>query len=1052
MANVFDIAEGRQSVFDIAEQGNIPAAVVAQPDLARDIEPLPETDVTTFGPRAAGALLGSALAFVPSGWAGYAKLLTSGPEEAVKTIEEIQSFFPSKLLPEPHQQEAFEKTPPLWALGKIQEYKERIGDATMKATGSPFAGATAATIFEAGVFLGLPWLLKRVNTAIKTKKANNIFLLEKDAKVKQALADYEASKVGQPLLEPDVTPIKSARVPAVEERLGKRPVYEGKSDPARVIPKPPPESVFDVAETVELPEPKIVDIAERMALGLRGSRKKPSQGEMRVLRDAGFATEHLDHTFTLNEKGRALILPQKKKLGEIARKKGTTLSMLGTQGIVEGVAKDIPKLLDLSKKTVQAVQDFGAVEPRFIRHNAPETGFHAKNYFSKWAAWEERSIDKVAEVARIANFDKNLTGLDAVLTIGSKEALARAPEGVRAVGKEVLGFTENIKQEYAKRGIKLDFKGRIVANIKELIKNAEDSEVPQLEKALKAAEDMNFLHIPTALWIESELKGPTSGKVLKLLATQKRKSLNVKTLIDRGLVDPKDVNVFDIMASYGRRAGRDFALLDLKDAAKAEGLFSKEATGKNIAKIPAFESPIFADGYMHPVLADYIRGELLGKGLNLGKLGKVFAFAKLSAFINPIILPFYDTMQHGMLSLTNKWSRASLKSNLPFFHLTRGARQFIKRTPEYYEALDNGLASKPFNNPFGTYEKLIKWAQKNKQQKALSALNNVFDRRVVLNIYRASFETAWNLDQMIRMGSYDLLRKKGFSVRDSAQFAARAHSDYASVPASARRLLNAPFFTPTFKITMGKFYGTMMVDAVRFGAKLGGVLGKVDPKTKIFAGALAGTVIANLAYDQLMIQGFGMKRDEFGRRYTKEVDTDQGTKEITVTMSSPINMWQKYVFRAISSRSPEVAKPWVRFFEQNKWEIQPIFRVGYEIAVNNNGKGDKIYSEFDTTGATVIKSLRYATKSIVRLFGLIDRDPSDKEGIERFQKEYGKLTEILLRPITFTYLRSPEGKRIGFKLKAVQNRFNKQLRRGEIKPEHIQEYQRQMEKLLKQVE
>lgn len=1584
-----------------------------QPDLARDIEPLPEADVTSFGPRAAGALVGGAATFAASGMAGYAKLLTSGPEEAVKTIEEIQGFFPKHLLPEKHEMEAFEKTPPMWLLGKIHEYKERIGDKTMEVTGSPSAGALAATMFEAAVFLGLPWLMKGVNAAIKTKRANSLFFLEKDARVKKALADYEASKKGMPLIEPDKTParseipgkpetelhpadvpirtdiepkvlrpdqeallkgrtmtkepfaepspllkpdetpVKSARVPTVEERLGKRPVYEGKSDPVRVIPeKPKPKAkesakvvgeikpqepqqkqtssqagktfTYDIEDTilsieegmfseprmtqavgiesaiadiegilwdyeqtnpsagelkaakelvntakkvvkrklgigvVEKPAPKakskavvkakepapkakpkepvapegekwgaftlgesegkwayrtgdmqigrsydtreqaiagkkvatippskrpeaqskkvipardtelttVDEISERMksidsqveklervqnpkdfdahhqkivklhnrkdALNARKwklskaetkptpaevlgkseiaqrakeqykgwkgkSDVKTAQGKLdkasiavtksekvvdkldliptskktdinlrrmeveriakkkhdkaidaqekarRDLRKAKLAEEEaklpdyeepkpvkpkvkvetkgkkkevkvdipkaeadalspkeqkaylmaeidtaIEHQAQelvkgegITHEGAMMILnakkgegfrkplgkeytfkvpgdgefkiwgenlvefkkraksifpaslksgkfkpstagqvqygteikkyhkligkklkdlkpsdlfdifreaetkfvkregmdvryiqdsshftnwllnekvsnPVKKKILELHEikkplKKGTTLSMLGTQGVYEGVAKEVPKLHDLGKKTVQAVQDFGSVEPRFIRHNAPETGFHAKNYFSKWAAWEERTLDKISEVAEVANYDKSATGLDAVLAIGSEKALKAAPEGVKAVGKEVLGFTENIKKEYAKRGVKLDFKGRIISEIKELIKNAEDAEIPELEKALKTAEDMQFLHIPTAMWMESKIGSPTGGKVLKLLATQKRKSLNIKTLIDKGLIDPKDVNVFDIMASYGRRAGRDFALLDLKDAAKKEGLFTKEQTLKNIVKIPGYESPIFADGHMHPILADYIRGELLGKGLNLGKIGKVFSLAKLSAFINPAILPFYDTMQHSMIALTNKWSRKAPKSNIPGYHLAKGAKQFIERSPEYYEALDNGLASKPHNNPFGTYKNLAEWAKKSKQEKAFSVLNNIFDKKVVLNIYRASFETAWQLDQMIRMGSFDLLRKKGFSVREAAQMAAKAHSDYASVPASTRRMLNIPFFTPTFKLTMGKFYGTMMKDAAKYGKNLGGVLGKVDPKTKVFAGALAGTVMANLAYDQLMTQGFKMKRDEFGRRYTKDVETEQGTKELTITMSSPINMWQKYVFRAIASRSPEVAKPWVRFFEQNKWEIQPIFRVAYEIGTNNNGKGDKIYSEFDTPPVATIKSLRYATKSIVRLFGLVDRDPSDKEGIETFKKEYGKLTEILLRPITFMYMRSPETKRIGYKIKAVQNRFNKQLRRGQIKPQHIEEYQRQLERLLNQV-
>jgi len=159
-------------------------------------------------------------------------------------------------------------------------------------------------------------------------------------------------------------------------------------------------------------------------------------------------------------------------------------------------------------------------------------------------------------------------------------------------------------------------------------------------------------------------------------------------------------------------------------------------------------------------------------------------------------------------------------------------------------------------------------------------------------------------------------------------------------------------------------------------------------------------------------------------------------------------MWHKYAFRALSSISPEVEKPLVRFFEQNKWEVQPVFRVVYDIANNDNGKGDKIVNEFDTGKVKTFKRLIYATKSLVSLIGLVDRDPSDREGQEEFIKEYGKLTEALIRPFTFIYTRSPEEKRTAWKVKIIQDRFNKMLRHGEIKPQHVDEYIKQLEEVM----
>jgi hypothetical protein len=69
--------------------------------------------------------------------------------------------------------------------------------------------------------------------------------------------------------------------------------------PAAAAPPPPAGTPAPPAEA------RLRDIAERMT-HLRGDRKKPSPGEMRELRDAGYAKEDEYHAFALTDKGREL--------------------------------------------------------------------------------------------------------------------------------------------------------------------------------------------------------------------------------------------------------------------------------------------------------------------------------------------------------------------------------------------------------------------------------------------------------------------------------------------------------------------------------------------------------------------------------------------------------------------------------------------------------------------------------------------------------------------------------------------------------------------------
>lgn len=243
---------------------------------------------------------------------------------------------------------------------------------------------------------------------------------------------------------------------------------------------------------------------------------------------------------------------------------------------------------------------------------------------------------------------------------------------------------------------------------------------------------------------------------------------------------------------------------------------------------------------------------------------------------------------------------------------------------------------------------------------------------------------------------------------------------------------------------MGKLYGNMISDAIKAsgGRKVTDMYrslagkekkGKLTPAEKKYAGGLAATAGILYGWDMFW-KSQGFEDDEWGRRYVKKVQTDEGEKELVMTWSNPANIFLKYGYRAHAAFQPDVQKPWVRLLLTNKWEFHPIWRTGYELINNDNGRGDKIYSEFESDVQKVKKSAIYATTHIVALLGLMDRDPSNVEAREQFKKEAGQVLEMATRPFTFTYMRSPEEKRRMYKIRSIMKRFRRELSQQQRRP------------------
>ena len=558
------------------------------------------------------------------------------------------------------------------------------------------------------------------------------------------------------------------------------------------------------------------------------------------------------------------------------------------------------------------------------------------------------------------------------------------------------------------------------------------------------------------MWFESLLgKDVAKGaNLFDLLATQKRKNLTIEGLIERGLIKPDDIHPADIIASYSRRKGRDFALLDLRDAAVKDGMARLKPKKKIILEGKGYKykpeegwvnapprAKILKDYELHPAFAEAVDGMLKFNEYS-SNWDRFMGITKMTAFYNPFFLPMYDTVQGAMLG-----SMRSIKTPKCF---SKAVKDVWNRSGDYYTALDNGLASKPFNNPFNSWKSMLEHIKRSKGERVFNVLKTILPQNTLKNIYSASWHYAWKMDETIRMTSYNYLIDKGFSPREAAQIAAKFHADYASVPAKTRKMLNKVLFTPTFKITMGKLYGQMMTDAVKSAGKFG----KVDKTTKVFGKGLVATAAILETWD-LFMRSMGFECDEWGRRYAKTVETEDGPKQLVITWSSPANMFLKYLYRGADVAKPGVENPLMSFLERNKWEFHPVYRTAWEIVHNDNGIGDKIWSEFDTDFVKWGKRAKYAFSSIVRVVSILDEQPSNKEARKKFSEETSKLFDLVTQPFTFKYMRNTEEQRTIGKIRQLQKRFKTELIRkiykGEqVDPDWIKGYQNQVDEILKE--
>ena len=688
------------------------------------------------------------------------------------------------------------------------------------------------------------------------------------------------------------------------------------------------------------------------------------------------------------------------------------------------------------------------VERPFQQSGAPETGFRIKNYFSELAKKEEQTI---AAIKKLKNFTKVQRGELALLA--EKKQPPKDPE--LAKGWHVIRnfFDDTFKELQAAEVLKHPFPESYILRLKEenrLLRERASENITDKKEALekisannrliKELENVNFVSIPVRLWFEEEFVNNPSGAVraIRLINQRKRKTPTIIGMVEAGIIDIDQVDIAEIMSFYGRRTARDLGLSKIVNAAETEGLSSRTAK-PGFIQYPPWQYPALKGRYLHPKFAEWLDTFVNPK--KMGIFAKASSMVKGFKFYNPIILPFNDIVQQ--LMLTNIQGARYWKL---------AANDVLTKTPEFWEAFENGLFSQPFNIFFEDYQ--LQWQAALKENRTLPAkMRRWFIQEKGVNaVYRVSSNIAWSADRVIRMASYRHLLSTGMNPREAAQTAALFHGDYAMVHPNTRKFLNLPFFTPTFKIVMGKVYSEMLKSPVRIGRAIaeGKAPSGVD-KRKFWG--LLGTLGVIMAFDRLYTTGFGFEREQFGRKYSKKTTNDEGVeKDLTVNLSNPSTLALKFFWRIIESFDAGDTTVIFELIRKNRFELNPIVNLAVQFANNKKSVGGPIYESFGDDSLTKLKkSLVYASQEMFPLFRALSDDTfGDPEAQKKFQEELGVIISHI--PGQFAYFGfSDEQKRL-FKIKQVTDTFYKRAfqkaRAGEeMSEKELKQYQKILEKL-----
>jgi len=726
-----------------------------------------------------------------------------------------------------------------------------------------------------------------------------------------------------------------------------------------------------------------------------------------------------------------------------------------------------------------------SIEAPFIKAGAKETGFQVKNYFGNIGLAHEQGLKEI-NVLNKFNLKIPINKESGFKVSGEIDYtdLTYISESPAYFGK--LTPEEKIKIESANKSIRDYYKGwedklkeigwmeepfpkslvirnnRTIGNLKISLPRLKTdearskvlAEIERLQGQVERIKKQNikFVSIPAKTILARADTDPIlRAKIMSILPHWGRTTITVKDLVDAKIITRKEADIRAIIGEYCDRMGRKYALGKIFENAEKEGLIKSAAekpdwpAARIMVKGQRVSIPQLRGKRLDPFFSDVITDFFSREQVTLGG---VLGVVKMMQFYNPLFLPMYDVWQSAAAGM-------AVNAKAPKYML-QGIKDTWLKTDNWARASENGTFSKPYVIPYDKFEYKFKEAMK------ANKLGDFIKKAALPTnwlpmLYGASWNTAWKLDETVRMMTFNMLKDQRYSDREAGQLAALYHSDYASLPPRTRKMLNKVFFTPTFKITMGKLYLNMLKGAgkcmAKYPAKL---IGKEIHITREEKNLARGAVIASsiMVGIKLYFESQGYEEQEKFRKYVKTVETDEGPKENVITLANPFNIPWRYYYRAKGAFKPQTTNVAEKILQTVKWDLHPIWRVSADIVDNYNGT---IYNPFDDSKKIATDIGFYATGEFVAITkGLLE---SAKEGeikadaFKALQKDLGKFEAIILRPFVFNYLREPKEKRRAWAIQKLQKEFRLMMLREPSKDmkenyERLQNFQKRLQGIM----
>lgn len=720
------------------------------------------------------------------------------------------------------------------------------------------------------------------------------------------------------------------------------------------------------------------------------------------------------------------------------------------------IVKFYNKMLESQKEDIK--KDFGVFAKIFYRFwdtlsiteaakmaGFEQTGVAIKNRYSVQDAYMKEGAVLTNHISKMLGRDKKKMAQALLLAESNKDLAAKLADNpndpVAKAAKLIMEYFKARESDYISTGgLRRGFKERIIDELITKMRDAaNDNDQKKFDKLLKKlqdAEDLEFVHIPLVNLLMSKLDNPDevsgiidalySSSSMNLKGIHRRHTFKIKDLIGKVIkgkdgkdvtIKLEDISLRDVIQSYSATIGNDIALLHIRNAGIQEGAVRPRVSRPADTRQGWFTADamttVFKDFEYNSFINAWVKDSMKSSWIK-ESIHKALVATKMGVFYNPILLPMYNVMQASLDGSVSARGMLTGKTERVFY---KGFKAVFENSEEYIEMLKHGGASQPYKNPFNDVQDDFNKAELGKVK---ASLNKLFDGglkaiwklpfRTLRAMYNVSTSLAWTLENGIRMATYFSHVEDGLSSFDAAQLAAKTHGDYADVPESTRRFLNVLFFTPTYKIAMGKY----MYDSIR--AMGDAAAGKGDLTSSRMAKVVIRAFMINLAFDMMMI-GLGWERDKFGLSYYKKGEGEYRDKELVLTWGAPHNLWQKYYHRAKQAMKADVPRPVEEFLSRNKYELHPLWFIISDALITGKtstaGYPDgEVWNPLDPINIKMAKTAKYVTKEVYRMTKAISGDGElSPEGASAYKKLYGEFNTVMVQALAFVYTRKSKEER-----------------------------------------